>query len=153
MELSPEKIEENFPGTTIASGGNPANRGKHLCRSAGESAQALSFLQRAASLTRQHRPPEHPDTLRALHNLACGYRHADKLTEAIRLFEQVKQTAENNGRGDDPNALITLANLARAYGQKPASCPMPFACNCGSERLRRRNTGPSTFAPWFRSTT
>ena len=61
--------------------------------------------------------PDHPSTLITLNDLALAYQNAGKLTQAIELFEQVRDAEAKTSGANDHNTLITLANLAGAYRQ------------------------------------
>ena len=59
--------------------------------------------------------PDHPNTLATLNNLAEAYRASGKLTEAIALFERVRDARIAKLRPDHPDTLATLNNLAATY--------------------------------------
>jgi DNA-binding SARP family transcriptional activator len=113
-ELTPEKIEENFPGQPLLQAGILHTVG-NTYRGVGEMRLAVAFLQRAAALSRRHLPAGHPDTLTTLHDLAVAYRLAGKLTEAIRLFEQLKEAREKKLGAGHPATLNTLNDLALGH--------------------------------------
>ena len=57
---------------------------------------------------------DHPDTLDTLVNLATAYQAAGKLSEAIKLFEQVRDALVTKLGADHPDTLTSLNNLATA---------------------------------------
>jgi hypothetical protein len=113
-ELTPEKMEENFPRQPLLQAELLQTVG-NTYRGVGKLAQALAFLQRAAALSRQQLPADHPDHLRMLQDLAEAYRVAGQLPEAVRLLEQVRKGCEKTMGPDHPNTLAVLASLAVAY--------------------------------------
>src|SRR5262249_37477007 len=58
---------------------------------------------------------QHPDTLRTLSNLASAYQADGQLSEAIKLFEQVRDVQMTKLGAQHPDTLNTLFNLASAY--------------------------------------
>jgi serine/threonine protein kinase len=113
-ELTPEKIEENFPKQPLLQAEILHTVG-NTYRGVGEPALAVAFLQRSAALYRQHLEADHPSTLATLNNLAQAYLHAGKVQEAIRLFVQVKEAKEKKLGAEHPDTLTALDNLALAY--------------------------------------
>ncbi len=61
-ELTPEKIEENFPGQPLLQAELLQTVGNTYV-GAGEPAQAVAFLQRAVAISRQHLQPEQEEQL------------------------------------------------------------------------------------------
>ena len=59
--------------------------------------------------------PDHPDTLSLRSNLAGAYESADRLAEAIALYEQVLTDSIRILDNDHPNTLTFRHNLAYAY--------------------------------------
>jgi serine/threonine protein kinase len=112
-ELTPEKIEANFPGQPLLQAEILGTLG-FTYRGVGEYAQAVALLQRAAALYQRNLGTDEPDTLTTLNNLGWAYRDAGKLSEAIRLFEQIRDAQTKLGPGH-PDTLKTLNNLAVAY--------------------------------------
>jgi serine/threonine protein kinase len=113
-ELTPEKIEENFPKQPLLQAEILRTVG-NTYRGVGEPGLAVAFLQRAAALSRQHLPPDHPNTLATLNDLAVAYQAAGRFREAVRLLDQVKEASEKKLGADHPHTLITLNDLAVAY--------------------------------------
>jgi len=96
-------------------------------RSIGEIAKALEQIERAVALYREHRGPEHPDTLVATNNLATTYAAAGKHEQALRLqLENVEKLKRTLGL-DDSRTLIGMANLASTYagaGRRDRAVPL-----------------------------
>jgi hypothetical protein len=113
-ELTPEKMEQNFPRQPLLQAELLQTVG-NTYRGVGELAQALAFLQRAAALSRQQLPADHPDHLRMLQDLAEAYRVAGQLPEAVRLLEQVRKGCEKTLGPEHPSTLAVLSSLAVAY--------------------------------------
>jgi tetratricopeptide (TPR) repeat protein len=61
--------------------------------------EAVGIFEKAASARRQELGEDHPETLKALNNLAVAYQSAGQLTRAVPLLEQVLKTARETGRG------------------------------------------------------
>ena len=59
--------------------------------------------------------PDHPDTLASRNNLACTYRSAGRLDEAITRFEEVLADHLRVLGPDHPHTLASRNNLAGAY--------------------------------------
>jgi RNA polymerase sigma factor (sigma-70 family) len=59
--------------------------------------------------------PGHPDTLNARNSLAAAYLAADRVADAIRLFEQTLVILQRQLGPDDPDTLTSQNNLASAY--------------------------------------
>jgi hypothetical protein len=113
-ELTPEKIEANFPRQPLLQAEILQTVG-HTYRGVGEYGLAVSLLQRAAALCQQQLGPDHPDTIGALHVLAVAYQEAGKLPEAIQLCEKVREARERTLGPEHHDTLATLNNLATAY--------------------------------------
>jgi tetratricopeptide (TPR) repeat protein len=58
---------------------------------------------------------DHPETLTTLNGLARAYKAANRLPEAIALFEQIRDARVKAQGADHPNTLVILTNLAAAY--------------------------------------
>jgi serine/threonine protein kinase/tetratricopeptide (TPR) repeat protein len=114
-ELSPEKIEANFPKQPLLQAEILQTMGTTY-RGVGEPGLSVAFLQRSAALSRQHLGPDDPTTLTTLSNLARAYLAAGKPADAIRLLEQLGVVDEKRLGLHHPDTLNTLHNLAIAYG-------------------------------------
>ncbi len=118
-ELAPDKIEANFPKQPLLQAALLQTVGNTYTAIGGKDndqyALAISFLERAAKLRKQHLGADHPSTLTTLNNLAAVYQAAGRLPEAIRLFEQVRDAFDQKLGADHPDTLGTLHNLAVAY--------------------------------------
>jgi non-specific serine/threonine protein kinase/serine/threonine-protein kinase len=78
----------------------------------GQYETAIVQLQRSASIRASRK---HVDTVNALHSLALAYREARRTTEAIGLFEQVRDAQIEKLGPEHRHTLTTLNNLAAAY--------------------------------------
>ncbi len=113
-ELSADKIEVNFPQQPLVQAEILKTVGDTYL-GVGEYERAIAFLQRAATLRKQHLGADHPDTLATQHNLALAYREAGQYAEAITLFEQVRDAFGKTPGADRQETLSTLDNLAGTY--------------------------------------
>jgi tetratricopeptide (TPR) repeat protein len=59
--------------------------------------------------------PDHPDTLNSRNSLAAAYLSADRIAEAIQLFEQTLITQQRMLGPSHPETLTSQNNLASAY--------------------------------------
>jgi eukaryotic-like serine/threonine-protein kinase len=139
-ELVPEKIDAQFPNQPLVQAEILQTIGDTYTR-IGEYAPAIGHLQRALDLRERQLPPDHPDTLATLHNLAVAYRDAGKQPEAVRLFEQVRDTRAVNLGPDHPDTLATLHDLAVAY-HHAGKLPEAIALFEKTLELRKAKLGP-----------
>ncbi len=109
-ELTPDKIDQVFPGQPEVQGGLLQTIGIAYLGIAVYD-QAVTHLKRAHEL-QQRLGQDSAATIATLTNLAIAYRDYGKVTEAIRLFEEVRDKQVSAG---DPELLTTLRNLADAY--------------------------------------
>jgi tetratricopeptide (TPR) repeat protein len=84
-------------------------------REIGQYEKAIDQLRQSADIRRLHSGPDHLDTLTALNNLATTLRIAGKTTEAIALFEKVREATERTVGPEHPDTLAALNNLAVTY--------------------------------------
>ena len=59
--------------------------------------------------------PDDPDTLATLNGLGLAYRDAGRFSDAIHLFEQVRDSVHKHVGPDHPNYLTALNNLGLAF--------------------------------------
>jgi eukaryotic-like serine/threonine-protein kinase len=78
-------------------------------------AQVMELAESAAIGLERALGPDHPDTLGMLDHLAAMYRDADKIPEAIALFERIRDAEITKLGPDHRGTLTTLNNLAWAY--------------------------------------
>ncbi len=83
--------------------------------SLGHHEKAASLFRKAVATARARLGPEHPATLRGMHNLAGASAVAGKYTEAIALYEELRDTQVRTIGADDPDTLDTLKCLGEAY--------------------------------------
>jgi serine/threonine protein kinase/tetratricopeptide (TPR) repeat protein len=81
----------------------------------GDSGTAIEQIRAARALYARHRGPDDPDTLRAAHNLATAYWSAGRVSEALRLFEELVRLREVKIGPDHPDTLASMNNLAASY--------------------------------------
>ncbi|MFF4227757.1 tetratricopeptide repeat protein [Streptomyces sp. NPDC001820] len=77
--------------------------------------QAIEYDQRALRRSNDIHGPDHPDTLRARHNLAVSYRSAGRVRVALDLGERVLADRERILGPDHPDTLEARHNLAFSY--------------------------------------
>jgi serine/threonine protein kinase/tetratricopeptide (TPR) repeat protein len=83
--------------------------------SLGHHEKAASLFRKAVATARARLGPEHPATLRGMHNLAGASAVAKKYTEAIALYEELRDIQVRTIGADDPDTLDTLKCLGDAY--------------------------------------
>jgi hypothetical protein len=113
-ELTPEKIEANFPAQPLLQAEILQTMG-NTYGGVGEYELAVSYLKRAAALRLLHLTSDDPSTLQTLVYLAGAYRKTGKPAEAIKLLERVRAVQETKLGPNHPDTLGTLDNLAGAY--------------------------------------
>jgi serine/threonine protein kinase len=113
-ELAADKIEANFPNQPLLQAEILKTVGDTF-RGIGDHERAVGFLQRSATLGKEHLGADHPDTLGTLNTLAWACLEAGHLKDAIALFEQVSEVRKRKLGADHRDTLGTLHNLACAY--------------------------------------
>jgi tetratricopeptide (TPR) repeat protein len=88
-----------------------------LSYDAGRRDEALKLREELLPLRRKVNGPEHPDTLKAMHNLAISYDHAGRLDEAVKLREEVLMLRRKVLGPEHPDTLLATANLALSYDE------------------------------------
>jgi tetratricopeptide (TPR) repeat protein len=78
--------------------------------------QAVPLLEKALNYHRTVSGPEHPDTLKAMHDLATSYHHAGRRDEAIKLKEEVLTLRRKVLGPEHPDTLSAMNSLAHSYG-------------------------------------
>ncbi len=58
---------------------------------------------------------EHPDTLRAMHNLAISYGHLGRRQEAMELREKLLEVSQRTLGSEHPDTLSAMYRLANSY--------------------------------------
>ena len=100
----------------------------------------LGLCEEFLRLRREKLGAEHPDTLRAMGNLAVSYGNAGRLEEALGLREEVLRLRREKLGAEHPDTLGAMGNLAISY--RDAGRPEE-ALGLGEEvlRLRRKKLG------------
>jgi tetratricopeptide (TPR) repeat protein len=75
----------------------------------------VNELERAVALRRSHLGPSRPDTLNSVHNLALGYLEGGRISDAIKLYEEILRLRESTLAPDHLDTLESRNNLVRAY--------------------------------------
>jgi tetratricopeptide (TPR) repeat protein len=113
-QLTTERLAARFPGQVELHAELLQTVGITY-RGVGDYAKAADFLRRAANLSAAHRGPDDRSTLTALASLASVHQLTGRLTEAVRLSEEVRDRRVKALGPDDPDTLIALNDLAVAY--------------------------------------
>jgi tetratricopeptide (TPR) repeat protein len=79
--------------------------------------QAVPLLEKALNYHRTVSGPEHPDTLKAMHDLATSYHHAGRRDEAIKLKEEVLTLRRKVLGPEHPDTLDTIRYLGIYYAE------------------------------------
>jgi tetratricopeptide (TPR) repeat protein len=77
--------------------------------------QVIEYDERIVRLSDSIHGPDHPDTLRARHNLVISYGDAGRVQEALDLAERVLADRERILGSDHPDTLDARHNLAVSY--------------------------------------
>src|SRR5207253_9707135 len=77
----------------------------------GKAAIAEQQYQRARALNRQHRGPDHPDTLASMNNLANSYAAAGRTQEALQLREETLKLMKAKLGAHHAQTLRSIDNL------------------------------------------
>jgi tetratricopeptide (TPR) repeat protein len=77
--------------------------------------QVIEYDERIVRLSDSIHGPDHPDTLRARHNLVISYGDAGRVQEALDLAEHVLADRERILGSDHPDTLDARHNLAVSY--------------------------------------
>ena len=101
----------------------PPTRRAKLQASLGQTYFALGLYPQAIELQEEVRDyrvaffgPEHPDTWRAMHNLAGSYRYAGRLDEALKLREEMLALSRKVNGPAHSTTLWAIADLTTSYG-------------------------------------
>jgi serine/threonine protein kinase/tetratricopeptide (TPR) repeat protein len=71
--------------------------------------------EKARALYTKHLGPDHPDTLKSMHNLARAYHALGRYAEALRLKEETLAQRQARLGPDHPDTLMTMNSLAAGY--------------------------------------
>ena len=127
-ELSPEKIDANFPNQPLVQAEILRTVG-NTYRSVGEYGKAISYLQRSAALVRQKAAIRHPDTLATIggQEMADLYLNSGKSDQSLPLGKGTSKLMKVTRGPDDPDTLAIiedLGNAYRAYGEPNLAIPL-----------------------------
>ena len=84
----------------------------------GRSSEAKELLTKVLHLRREVLGPRHPDTIRAMANLALTYRQQGQLDTAEKLETEVLQLQKQVLGSRHPDTIWAMANLASTYWQQ-----------------------------------
>jgi tetratricopeptide (TPR) repeat protein len=109
---------------------------------AGRRDEALKLREEVLALSRKVLGPEHPDTLKAMINLANSYFDTCRRDEEIKLLEEVLPLCRKVLGPEHPDTLLAMNNLAACFFkagrfQESAGIIIEHA-----ELLRRAGNGP-----------
>ena len=113
-ELAPDLIEQNFPRQPLVQAELLATVGRTY-RGIGEFSSAIDHLRRAENLFRQHRGPEHPDTIAVMASLGWAHLDAANFDLALPLFKETLRLRNAILGPEHPSTLTDMNNLAAAY--------------------------------------
>jgi serine/threonine protein kinase len=77
--------------------------------------EAIALQESALNYRRAFNGPEHPDTLRAMNNLANSYEETDRRDEVLNLREEVLALNRKVNGPEHPDTLDAMQNLAHSY--------------------------------------
>jgi serine/threonine protein kinase len=81
----------------------------------GRAKQAADQCERARPLYTKYLGPDHPETLRSMHNLARSYHDLGCYADALRLNEETLSLRQGRLGPDHPDTLRSMNNLAVNY--------------------------------------
>jgi len=84
----------------------------------GRSSEAKELLTKVLHLRREVLGSRHPDTIRAMANLAISYRQQDQLDTAEKLGTEILQLLKEILGPRHPDTIRAMANLAISYRQQ-----------------------------------
>ncbi len=127
-ELSPEKIDANFPNQPLVQAEILRTVG-NTYRSIGELGKAISYLRRSAALVRQKAAIRHPDTLATIggQEMADLYLHSGKSDQSLPLGKDTSKLMKVTRGPDNPDMLAIiedLGNAYQAYGEPNLAIPL-----------------------------
>ena len=76
---------------------------------------AVKLEEKVLKETERLLGPEHPDTVRAMANLAATYRSQGRYEDAVKLEEKVLKETERLLGPEHPDTVLAMANLAAIY--------------------------------------
>jgi serine/threonine protein kinase len=77
--------------------------------------KAAALDEQVFELRKKKFGPDHPETLKAGHNLATGFMELGRQTEALLLFEQIVELSTAKLGFEHPDTLDHASNLAHCY--------------------------------------
>jgi serine/threonine protein kinase/tetratricopeptide (TPR) repeat protein len=83
----------------------------------GEAKLAADQCQIARTLYTKHLGPEHPETLRSMHNLARSYRALGRYADALQLSEETLALCKAKLGPEHPDTLRSMSCLACGYAE------------------------------------
>jgi eukaryotic-like serine/threonine-protein kinase len=83
----------------------------------GDYKAAEAEAERARAILTELRGPDHPDTLRSMHDLAGIYANLGRYADALKLLEVVLGARRRVLGPDHPHTLASLSNLAAGYDE------------------------------------
>jgi serine/threonine protein kinase len=113
-ELTPDKIEEQFPGQLLVQAEILKTTGEAY-GGVGDYGKAIAHLERARELHTRELGPDHADTLATTESLGRTFLDDGKATEAAGVFEQVRDIRTEKLGPDHPDTLASMNDLSRAY--------------------------------------
>ena len=86
-----------------------------IYRDAGQFENSLALDEETLRLSKAKLGPEHPDTFRAMNNVASMYWGLGKLEQSIPLFEETLRLSKRVRGEDHPETIRVIANLGANY--------------------------------------
>ncbi|KAK5457309.1 hypothetical protein LTS15_005090 [Exophiala xenobiotica] len=91
---------------------------------AGSRVEALQLTEEVVALRKSKLEPDHPHTLRSMHNLAIWYSEAGSRVEALHLTEKVVALRKSKLGADHPDTLRSEGFLATLRQERAESTPV-----------------------------
>jgi serine/threonine protein kinase len=114
LEAALPLVETSFPNEPLIEARLRMTLGKSFW-DLGDTKIAAEQWQRALTLYTRHLSPDHPNTLRSMHNLAASYHALGQYAEALQLKEEALALCQARFGPDHADTLHSRDNLANSY--------------------------------------
>jgi len=114
LDAAARNIEGKFKGEPVIEGSLRTTLG-NTYKKLGVYDVADEQLERALKIAREGLGEEHPQTLKAMNNLAILYRLQGRVEEADPLLEEVHRVRLEQLGEEHPDSLVSMNNLANQY--------------------------------------
>ena len=114
LEAALPFVDQSFPNQPLIEARLRMTLGMSFAN-LGEARIAAEQSERARTIYRKHRGPDHPDTLASMNNLANSYDALGRPADALKLREETLALLKVKLGPDHPDTLASMNNLALSY--------------------------------------